>query len=99
MSTPMTEMEDTAKAKKMPVSRSSTMRSGPTGTTTKSRKVEISTTRGARAKTMRSAFSGKMSSFWRNFTPSATSWSTPWGPASMGPRRLCMWLIIFIRKT
>ena len=28
--------------------------------------VEISTTSGARAKTQRSAFSGKMSSFWRN---------------------------------
>jgi hypothetical protein len=95
----MTEIEDTARAKKMPVSRSSTMRSGPTGTTTKSRKVEIRTTRGARAKTQRSDFSGKMSSFWRNFRPSARSCSVPKGPASMGPRRLCMKLIIFIRNT
>ncbi len=95
----MTEMDETARAKKMPVSRSSTMRSGPTGTTTKSRKVEIRTTIGARAKTQRSAFSGKMSSFWRNFSPSAMSWRVPSGPASMGPSRLCMKLIIFIRKT
>ncbi len=53
------------------------MRSGPTGMTTKSRKVEISTTSGARAKTQRSAFSGMMSSFWRNFRPSAMSCSEP----------------------
>ena len=42
---------------------------------------------------------GSMSSFWRNLPTSARSWSEPWGPASIGPRRLCMKLIILNRKT
>ena len=58
----------------------------------------MSTTNGAALKTMRSAFSGMMSSFWRNFPTSASSCSEPYGPASMGPNRLCMKLIILNRK-
>ena len=74
--------------------------SGPAGITTKIRKVEITTTAGAKAKTRRSASSGTMSSFWMNLMPSPTSWNQPWKPpGSIGPRRLCMWLIIFRRKT
>jgi len=63
------------------------------------RKVDISTMTGASPNTKRSDRSGKMSSFWMNLRPSATSCRVPWGPASIGPRRLCMWLIIFRRKT
>ena len=43
---------------------------------------------------------GMMSSFWMNFMPSPTSWNQPWNPpGSIGPSRLCMWLIIFSRNT
>ena len=39
----------------------------------------------------RSAAAGVMSSFWTNFTPSATSWAHPWKPpAYIGPSRPCM---------
>ena len=41
------ESDETASAKKMPVSRFSTNRSGPAGTTTKSRNVDSTTTSGA----------------------------------------------------
>ena len=100
MSTPMTERDETANAKNTPVSRFSTTRSGPAGMTTKSRNVEMSTTVGAMAKMARSAWSGMMSSFWMNFTPSPISWYQPWKPpGSMGPSRLCMWAMVFIRKT
>ena len=57
------------------------------------------TTNGAIAKRRRSARSGKMSSFWRNLPTSAKSCIEPYGPASMGPRRLCMKLTILKRKT
>ena len=50
-------------------------------------------------KSRRSARSGTMSSFWRNLPTSASSWIEPYGPASMGPSRLCMKLIILKRKT
>src|SRR3954469_1327274 len=40
-----------------------------------------------------------MSSFCMNFMPSPTSWNQPWNPpGSIGPRRLCMWLIILRRN-
>jgi hypothetical protein len=84
----------------MPTSRFWTTSRGPAGTTTYSRKVEMSTTSGARAKTRRSASDGMMSSFWMNLMPSPMSWNQPWNPpGSMGPIRLCMWAIIFNRKT
>ena len=48
-------------------------------------------TAGASENTPRSAASGTTSSFWTNFTPSATSCAQPWNmPASIGPRRACM---------
>ncbi len=41
-----------------------------------------------------------MSSFWMNLMPSPMSWYQPWNPpGSIGPSRLCMWLIIFSKKT
>ena len=59
----------------------------------------MTTIAGARAKTRRSASSGMMSSFWRNLMPSPTSWNQPWKPpGSIGPSRLCMWLIILSRN-
>ena len=59
----------------------------------------MTTIAGAMAKTRRSASAGMMSSFWRNLMPSPTSWNQPWKPpGSMGPSRLCMWLIIFSRN-
>ena len=68
--------------------------------TRNTKNVEITTTTGARANTRRSASAGMRSSFWRNFMPSPTSWNQPWKPpGSIGPSRLCMWLIIFSRKT
>ena len=68
--------------------------------TTNTRNVDITTTAGAAAKTRRSDCAGMMSSFWRNFRPSPTSWYQPWKPpGSIGPSRLCMWLIIFSKKT
>ena len=74
--------------------------SGPAGITTKIRNVEITTTAGANANTRRSASAGMMSSFWMNLMPSPTSWNQPWNPpGSIGPSRLCMWLIIFSRNT
>ena len=43
---------------------------------------------------------GMMSSFWMNLMPSPTSWNQPWNPpGSIGPSRLCMWLIILSRNT
>ncbi len=52
------------------------------------------------ANTRRSASDGMMSSFWMNLIPSPMSWNQPWyPPGSMGPIRLCMWAIIFRRKT
>jgi len=70
-------MDDTARAKKMPVSTSMNHASGPAGMTSTNRNVEMSTTNGAALKTMRSAFSGRMSSFWRNLPTSASSCSEP----------------------
>ena len=77
ISTPSTDSDDTARAKKIPTSRFWAMRCGPAGTTTKSRKVDMITTAGARAKTQRSARAGKMSSFCTNFTKSPMSWNQP----------------------
>ena len=75
------------------------MMSGPAGITRKTRNVDTTTTTGAMANTRRSASPGMMSSFWMNFMPSPTSWNQPWKPpGSIGPRRLCMWLIIFSRN-
>ena len=59
----------------------------------------MTTIAGASANTRRSASAGMMSSFWRNLMPSPMSWNQPWNPpGSIGPSRLCMWLIIFSRN-
>ena len=94
----MTEIDDTARAKKIPVSTSMNHASGPAGMTRTSRKVEMRTTKGAAMNTHRSALRGKMSSFWRNLPTSARSCKEPYGPASIGPSRLCIKLIILNRN-
>src|SRR3954465_7911342 len=51
----------------------------------------MSATAGASVKIRRSAAAGTTSSFWANFTPSATSCAQPWKPpAYIGPSRPCM---------
>ena len=82
----------------MPVSRFVKYASGPNGITTSMRNVDASTMYGAIANRRASARSGTMSSFWRNLPTSASSCSEPWGPASIGPSRLCMKLIILNRN-
>ena len=64
--------------------------SGPKGTTTTSKNVLISTTIGAILKIGLSALSGWMSSFCNHLPTSATNCNEPYGPASIGPRRLCI---------
>ncbi len=65
--------------------------SGATGITTRTTRYGISATAGASRKTVRSAAAGMTSSFWTNFTPSATSCAQPWKPpAYIGPTRACM---------
>ena len=91
ISTPITETLDIAITKKMPTSRLSAHSVGPNGSTTKIAMYGIIATAGASENTLRSAAVGTMSSFWMNFTPSATSWAHPWNaPASIGPTRDCM---------
>ncbi len=88
---PITETLDMAITKKMPMSRFSAKIVGLNGSTTKIAMYGIIATAGASEKTLRSAAVGTMSSFWMNFTPSATSCAQPWNtPASMGPTRDCM---------
>ena len=77
ISTPSTDTDDTARAKKMPVSRSAKTASGPNGTTTYTKNALTMTTKGASANSRRSARSGKMSSFWRNLPTSAMSCREP----------------------
>ena len=77
ISTPSTDTEETASAKKMPVLRSAKIASGPNGTTTYTRNALTMTMNGAIANSRRSARSGKMSSFWRNLPTSAISCSEP----------------------
>ena len=57
-----------------------------------------STTSGAIRKMRLSARSGEMSSFCSHLPTSANSCMLPYGPASIGPRRLCMKLIILNRN-
>ena len=92
ISTPITDTLDMASTKKMPTSRLSANADALNGSTTRIAMYGIIATAGAREKTLLSAASGTTSSFWMNFTPSATSWAQPWNePASMGPSRACMW--------
>ncbi len=61
----------------MPTSRSTKYASGPAGSTNTNKNVEMSTTKGAILNTGRSARSGMMSSFWKNFPTSASSCIEP----------------------
>ena len=72
--------------------------SGPNGTTTINRNVDTSTMIGAILKIFASAFSGMMSSFCSHLPTSAMSCIEPYGPASIGPSRLCMNDIILNRN-
>ena len=91
ISTPITPTLAIAITKKMPTSRSSANTVAPNGRTTRVAMYGISATPGASENTVRSAAAGTTSSFWMNFTPSATSCAHPWKtPASIGPRRACM---------
>jgi hypothetical protein len=90
--TPITETLDIASTKKIPTSRFSANHESLIGRTTRIAMYGIIATAGARENTLRSAAAGTTSSFWMNFTPSATSWAHPWNrPASIGPSRACMW--------
>ena len=88
---PITETLDIASTKKMPTSRFSANTVSPRGRTTRIAMYGIIATAGASENTLRSAAAGTMSSFWMNFTPSATSCAHPWNrPASIGPSLACM---------
>ena len=73
--------------------------SGPNGTAATSRNVDTNTISGAILKMRWSAASGAVSSFCSHLPTSANSCIEPYGPASMGPSRLCMNDIILNRKT
>ena len=73
----MTEIDDTRQREEDAGRGLRKQASGPKGMTTKIRNVLITTTIGARAKTRRSAPSGKRSSFWSNLPTSARSCSEP----------------------
>ena len=98
MRMPSTDTDETARAKKMPAGKSAKQASGPNGTTSDEQERAISTTIGAILKMRRSAGRGTMSSFCSHLPTSANSCSEPYGPASIGPSRLCMKLIILNRK-
>ena len=66
--------------------------------TATSRNVLTSTTSGAILKIRLSAWVGYRSSFCSHLPTSANSCIEPYGPASIGPRRLCMKDIILNRK-
>jgi hypothetical protein len=63
---------------------------GPAGITTNIRNVDARTIAGASPKISLSESSVEMSSFCSHLPTSARSCSEPYGPASMGPSRLCM---------
>jgi hypothetical protein len=69
------------------------VRSPPTGTTVKMSSAGRRARYGASLKTNRSARSGMRSSLKNSLTPSASVWSSPYGPARLGPIRLCMSLM------
>ena len=67
-----------------------TSTTGPNGMTEKVTKAGITAITGARMKTTLSAAVGMMSSFSASLTPSASDWSRPKGPCTLGPMRCCM---------
>ena len=62
----------------------------PTGTTVKISTAGMTERYGASLKTKESARSGSRSSLKTSLVPSASVWSSPQGPARLGPMRLCM---------
>jgi hypothetical protein len=91
MSTPITVTDVIAVTKKIPTSRFRMKISFENGITTNSAMYGTSATAGASENTHRSAAAGITSSFWTNFTPSASSCAHPWKrPAYIGPSRACM---------
>ena len=64
--------------------------SGPTGMIAKLMNAGVTAMSGARMNTILSTPSGMMSSFSPSLIPSAIDWSSPNGPARLGPRRFCM---------
>src|SRR4051794_12887082 len=91
MIAPSTPTPITASTKNSPASRSTPTRPSPTGMTISTTRYGTRATAGAILKMVRSAAAGIRSSFWTNFTPSASSWAQPWKPpAYIGPRRDCM---------
>ncbi len=67
-----------------------TVTSPPTGTMAKERKAGRIDRYGASLNTNRSARSGSRSSLKNSLIPSARVWSSPHGPARLGPTRACM---------
>ncbi len=87
---PITSMLPAAARKKRPRFRSAGIRCGPMGMTTSMTKTPASVMTGPRMNRGLSAPAGMMSSLPRSLIPSASVWSQPCQPTSMGPRRLCM---------
>ncbi len=67
-----------------------TSTTGPNGITEKVTNAGIVAMTGASRKTTLSAALGMMSSFSASFTPSASDWSRPKGPCTLGPIRCCI---------
>ena len=67
-----------------------TSTTGPNGITEKVTNAGITAITGARRKTTLSAAFGMMSSLSASFTPSASDWSRPKGPLTLGPMRCCI---------
>ena len=63
---------------------------GPNGMTAKATNAGTVAITGARMKTTLSAAFGVMSSLSASFTPSASDWSRPKGPCTLGPMRCCI---------
>ena len=67
-----------------------TSTSGPNGITANVTNAGTVAITGARRKTALSAAFGIRSSFSASFTPSASDWSSPNGPCTLGPMRCCI---------
>ena len=63
---------------------------GPNGITEKATNAGTVAITGARMNTTLSAAFGVMSSLSASFTPSASDWSRPNGPCTLGPMRCCI---------
>ena len=72
------------------VSTPNMLTSGPNGITAKVTNAGTVAMIGARRKTTLSAAVGMRSSLSASFTPSASDWSRPKGPCTLGPMRCCI---------